>query len=255
MRARLSRWLIILAPLALVVGACGGGFEDPILRLSAEESLAEGKALMEKGKFLRARDYLTHAFEIEPNSATGREALLLVADSHFLAGGSDNFIKAEAKYRDFQNRFPTSEHGAYVQFQIANSLAKRMLRPSRDQRATYQALQAFQDLLQIYPTSEYVTPAQEQIKVVEHNLAKSEYLKGYFHMRSVRLPKAAANRFERVIELYPDFDEMDMVLFQLGRAYERMDEPEKAQNAWSRLRTEYPDSRFARRVPSGSEAG
>ncbi len=246
----MTRGAIALVFLALALAACGGGgYEDPILRLSAEESLEQGQRLMEQKKYARARDYLIHAFEVEPNSATGRTALLLVADAHFLDGGSDNYIKAEAKYRDYQNRFPTSERAAYVQFQIANSLFERMLKPDRDQAATRKALEAFYDLLRIYPTSEYGASANEQILLIKDRLAKSEYIKGFFHMRSMRLPRAAASRFEGILELYPDHSEMDKVLFQLGRAYQRLQEPEKAAEVWERLRTEHPESRLTSRIP------
>ncbi len=246
----MTRYLLPLLLISLLVAACGGdGYEDPILRLSAEESLAKGEELMEQKKYVRARDYLIHAFEVEPNSATGRKALLLVADAHFLDGGSENFIRAEAKYRDFQNRFPTSDRAAYVQFQIANSLSKRMLRPDRDQASTFKALAAYLDLLRIYPTSEFVEEANQQILLIKDRLAESEFIKGYFHIRSMRLPQAAVWRFERVLETYPDYSKMDKVLFYLGRAYQRMEEPEKAMSAWDRLLTEYPDSPLTRRIP------
>jgi outer membrane protein assembly factor BamD len=241
-------WAVALATSVGLFVGCGGGALDPILQLSAEEALAQGKQLLEQGKWLRSREYLIHAFEVEPNSATGREALLLVADSHFQDGGDENFIRAEAKYRDFQNRFPTSEHAAYVQFQIANSLAKRMLRADRDQASARQALESYWDLLRIYPTSEYAEQAQEQILVVKNNLAKSEFLKGYFYVRSVRLPEAAIRRFENIVETYPEYEEMDKVLFYLGRSYVRMRDVENANSAWARLREEYPESPFVRRT-------
>ncbi len=247
---------ILALPLLLVGIGCGGdGYQDPILALSADESLAEGKSLLQQEKYLRAREHLIHAFEVAPNSATGREALLLVADAHYLDGGIENFIKAEAKYRDFQNRFPTSDRSPYVQFQIANSLSKRMLRADRDQAATREALAAYNDLLRIYPTSEYTDEATEQILQVNNRLAESEYLKGYFHMRSMRLPAAAIRRFERILELYPEYDEMDKVLFQLGLAYERAEEVEKASETRGRLRMEYPDSPLVAKLPARSEAG
>lgn len=236
--------------LATLVGACGGdGYVDPILRLSAEESLAQGEALMEQKKYARAREYLIHAFEVEPNSATGRRALLLVADALYLDGGADNFLKAEAKYRDFQNRFPTSERAAYVQFQIANSLSKRILRPDRDQAATHKALESYMDLLRIYATSEYTEEANQQVLVIKDHLAESEFIKGYFYIRSMRLPQAAVWRFERVLDNYPEFSEMDKVLFYLGRAYERLQKPEKATEAWNRLRDEYPQSPLTNKIP------
>ena len=141
----MKRMILLLAAvvLALAGTACRGGVrEDPILRLSAEESLASGKELLAKTKYAKARPYFTHAFEVEPNSAIGREGLLLAADTYYLEGNSTNYVQAEAKYRDFLNRFPTSTQAAYVQFQIANSLAKRMERPDRDQSVTRKALQA-----------------------------------------------------------------------------------------------------------------
>ena len=101
---------------------------------------------------------------MEPNSAVGRESLLLAADTYYLQGGTTNYVQAEAKYRDFLNRFPTSDQAAYVQFQIANSLAKRMEKPDRDQNVTRKSMEAYQELIRLYPTSEYAAQAQEQMK-------------------------------------------------------------------------------------------
>ena len=69
------------------------------------ESLDAGRKLFDAGKFTQARPYFQHAFEVEPNSAVGRESLLLVADSAFQEGGRTELVQAEAKYRDFLNRF------------------------------------------------------------------------------------------------------------------------------------------------------
>ncbi len=126
-------WMTLTGALLGTLASCAtGDAVDPILRLSAQEALERGKELMAEEKYVRAQDYLSHAFEVSPNSVEGREALLLVADSHYLDGGRSSYIQAEAKYRDFLNRFPTSERAAYVQFQIANSLAQRMGRPDPD---------------------------------------------------------------------------------------------------------------------------
>ena len=129
---RTLRALAVLAVLALgsAAGGCrSGGGDDPVLRLSSAEALEQGKELMAQEKYSKARRYLSQAFEVEPNSRSGREGLLLLADSYYLAGGEVNWIQAEAKYRDFLNRFPTSDQAAYAQYQIANSLAERVEKP------------------------------------------------------------------------------------------------------------------------------
>ena len=140
--SRTSRVLLAAVAVALLAaaGCRSNPAEDPILRLSAAEALAEGKELMAQGKYTRAQRYLSQAYEVEPNSIAGREGLLLLADSYYLASGETNWIQAEAKYRDFLNRFPTSDRAAYVQMQIGNALAARVERPDRDQSVTRAAL-------------------------------------------------------------------------------------------------------------------
>jgi outer membrane protein assembly factor BamD len=239
------------AALALVVLAtgCGSrGKDDPLLQLSAAESLAEGKKLLEKEKYAAARPYFTHAFEVEPNSAAGREALLLVADTLFLEGGETNLIQAEAKYRDFQNRFPTSDRAPYVQLQIANSLARRMERPDRDQGATAKALTAYEDLIRLYPTSEQAAAARTEVVKVRANLAEHEYQVGRFYLR-YGLPKAAVNRLERLLERYPDYPERDKALLALGLAYRADSRADDAAAAFARLRTEHPQSPLLGKIP------
>ncbi|HEX4963991.1 MAG TPA: outer membrane protein assembly factor BamD [Thermoanaerobaculia bacterium] len=235
--------------LALAAFGCHGGApEDPILKLSAEESLAQGKELLAKEKYEKARPYFTHAFEVEPNSTVGRESLLLAADTYYLQGGTTNYVQAEAKYRDFLNRFPTSDQAAYVQFQIANSLAKRMEKPDRDQNVTRKSMEAYQELIRVYPTSEYAAHAQEQMKAVLDNLAEHEFTIGYFYLR-YGAPKAAAERFDFLLNTYPNYSAKDKAIYNLGLAYDRNRQPAEARKAFDRLRTEYPQSPFVHSIP------
>ncbi|HKH48490.1 MAG TPA: outer membrane protein assembly factor BamD [Thermoanaerobaculia bacterium] len=236
--------------LALVVASCRSGpKEDPILRLAAAESLAQGKELMAKKKYERARPYFSHAFEVEPNSAIGRESLLLAADTYYLEGSSANYVQAEAKYRDYLNRFPTSAQAPYVQFQIANSLAKRMEKPDRDQSGTRKAMEAYQELIRLYPTSEYAQQAQEQIKLVKANLAEHEFQIGRFYLR-YGLPPAAVERFNFLLETYPEYPDKGKIYYHLGVAHVLMHQTEEARKAFDRLRTEAPDSPWISEIPA-----
>ena len=247
--------LLAIAGLLLAGAGCkSGGSKDPILRLSAEESLAKGKELLVKKKYDQARPYFTHAFEVEPNSAIGRDSLLLAADTYYLQGGNANFIQAEAKYRDFLNRFPTSEQSAYVQFQIANSLAKRMERPDRDQNVTRKALEAYQDLIRLYPTSEYAAQSTEQSKVVLVNLAEHEYIIGNFYLR-FGIPRAAAERFEYLLTTYPQYKERDKVIYRLGIAYQGAGQAVEARKTFEILRQEFPQSSYIHQIPDVKDSG
>lgn len=238
-----------LFTLVLALAACRSALrEDPILALSLEESLAQGKAEMERRRYGDARKYLLHAFEVGPNSALGREALLLAADCYFLDGSTQNWIQAEAKYRDFQNRFPTSNRAAYVQFQIGRSLAARMEKPDRDQSTANKALRSFEDLLRLYPTSEYAAQAAQEIRRVRNNLGEHEYRVGLFYLR-YGLAGAAAGRFELLLRDFQDYDAPDKVLFHLGMARLKMKDAAQARTAFDRLRAEHPASRWVAKIP------
>lgn len=254
--------LLMLAGLGLLglvgIAGCkssGGGKRiDPILRLSAEESLVQGKEFLTQKKYGKARPLFTHAFEVEPNSKVGREGLLLAADTYYLEGGSTNYTQAEAKYRDYLNRFPTSDQAAYVQFQIANSLAKRMERADRDQTVTRKSLEAYQELIRLYPTTEYATKAQEQIETVNANLAEHEFQVGDFYLR-YGVAQAAVKRFEYLVQTYPKYPRMDRVIYDLGRGYQKLRKPEEAKKAFDRLRSEYPNSKLVKDIPKNVPEG
>ncbi len=241
--------LLLLALLTITAASCRSTpKDDPILRLAAQESLTQGKELMANKKYGRARPYFTHAFEVEPNSAIGREGLLLAADTYYLEGGSANFLQAEAKYRDYLNRFPTSAQAPYVQFQIANSLAKRMEKPDRDQTGTRKAMEAYQELVRLYPTSEYAQQAQEQVKLVQTNLAEHEFVIGRFYLR-YGMAFAAAERFEHLLASFPEYTDRPKIYYHLGVAQQMLNKPEEAEKAFDRLRTEDPDSPWIAEIP------
>lgn len=238
---------LVLILILLTLVACGGYRDDPILELSAQEALDQGKELMTQKKYNEARKYLIHAYEVEPNSVNGREGLLLAADALYFEGGESNFIEAESRYRDFLNRFPTSDQAAYAQFQIARCLSERMEKPNRDQSTAHKALAAFDDLLRLYPTSPYSSEARQEKVVVIDNLAEHEFVVGSFYLR-YGIAISAISRFEKLLENFPDYTQKDKVLFHLCRAYDESEQPETAATTCQRLRREYPDSRYANRI-------
>jgi outer membrane protein assembly factor BamD len=223
--------------------------EDPLLQLSAAESLVEGQRLMGIEKFSQARKYLQHAFEVEPNSTSGREALLLVADSLYKEGGTQNLVQAESKYRDFLNRFPTSDRAAYVQLQIGNSLAERAERPDRDQTVTRQAVTAFEDLQRLYQTAEEAQQGKQRLADMRSKMGDHEFEVAKFYYR-YGIPVATVNRLNFLLSTYPEYAAKDKVYYYLGLALSRMGKPEEAGQWFDKLRTEFPSSAFVSDIPS-----
>ncbi len=232
------------------VGGCKSGIEDdPILRLSSAEALETGVELMAQEKYSKARDYLTHAFEVEPNSEGGQKALLMVADSHFQQGGETHWIRSESRYRDYLTRFPTSARADYVQYQIARSLSARVERPDRDQTATEQAVEEFRTLERLFPSSEYALLAGEEIVQLRSLLADHHFAVGDFYLR-YRNPLGAQWRLERMLEEFPDYPSRDKVLFHLGRSFMRQNKFNDARDTFETLRQEFPESEWISEIPT-----
>lgn len=225
------------------------------MRLSAQESFDLGAQYMEREKYQRAREHFVHAFEVEPNSRLGREALLLAADAYYLQGGTDNYIKCEARYRDFLNRFPTSDRADYAQFKVGACLAARAERPDRDQTITQDAIDSYQELLRLYPTSDHVAEARQQIRELTDRLAAHELIVGAFYNRYAGrgICIAAINRLEYLQEQYPEFSGMDEVLYNLAVAYERCERSSDADEAVAALERQYPESEWLEELPEWRE--
>lgn len=239
--------LALVAAVALI-GCKSGVDNDPILRLSAAEAFETGAELMAGEKYAKARDYLIHAFEVEPNSERGRQALLMVADSHFLQGGEVNWIRSESRYRDYLTRFPTSERADYVQYQVARSLAARVERPDRDQTATSQAIAEFETLQRLFPSSSYSPLAAEEVQRLKALQAEHHFLVGNFYLR-YRNPPGAEGRFKRLLEEYPDYPETDKVLYYLGKTQMELAKYGDAFDTFERLREEHPASEWVEKIP------
>jgi len=136
-----------------------------------------------------------------------------------------------------------------VQLQIGNSLAARVERPDRDQSVTRQAVAALEDLLRLYPTSEHTAEARERLAEVRLKLGEHEFEVARFYYR-YGIPIATANRLNYLLATYPEYTEKDKVYYYLGLAFQRMGKTEEANQWFEKLRQEFPQSDFARDIPS-----
>ncbi len=142
--------------------------------------------------------------------------------------------------------------GGRSELDVCPGVAERIERPDRDQGTTRKALASYQDLLRLFPTSEYAAQAREKISTVRLNLAEHEFVVGRFYLR-FGAPKAAVGRFEAILKDYPEYLDKDKVIYHLGLALTANEEPDAAQKAFERLRTEYPKSRYVEEVPKQRE--
>lgn len=224
---------------------------DPDIASSDEALFRTGEQFIKKDPE-KARLYLRQVIDSFPQSFFAQRAKLAIADSYFYQGDEGSMILAASEYRDFITNFPMSPSAPYAQLQIAMSYFKKVLKPGRDQTKTELALQEFRRLLTDYPLSEEAKQARENIKVCEEYLAAHVLSIGklYFSRKAYR---ASISRLKELLSNYPTFSGQDEVYFFLGNSYFSMNEIEESIPYYTKLITDYPQSKFAQKAQKKME--
>lgn len=224
---------------------------DPEIASSDEALFKTGEQFIKKDPE-KARLYLRQVIDSFPKSFYAQRAKLAIADSYFYQGDEGSMILAASEYRDFINNFPMSPSAPYAQLQIALSYFIKVLKPGRDQTKTEQALQEFRRLITEYPLSDEAKEAREKIKECEDYLA--EHILGigklYFKRKAY---KATVSRLKEILTNYPTYSGLDEVFFYLGESYYNMEQTEESVPYYTKLISDYPQSKFAEKAQERME--
>lgn len=247
---KLKHAVVLIAAL-LFVASCNRGprqyrpVVDPeLLRMTKEQVFARAEEQFANKKWARARTSYTHVYETYPNDPLGRRSLLRVADTYYQQGDPMNLVEAQYKYRDFINRYPTSEFADYATLQIAMCSYKQMEKPDRDQLKTREALEKLDDMLRAYPKSALRSEAEARRQEVLDRLARHEHIVAKFYLKRGSW-NAASLRLNYIIDTYPNFGPRDAVFYDLGHALSKMGRAGEARLYFERVITEYPKSEYA----------
>lgn len=200
---------------------------------------------MQKKKYYQARSLFQTLQARIPQE--DRELLpvvqLKLADSYFLSGGILNLGEALTAYRNFLTYYPQREEAAYAQFQVGMSLFGQVLAPDRDQELTFKAITEFEKVERLYPDSDYVGKAQDQILKCREKLAAHNFLVGNFYYKRKDF-LGAADRYRVILDKYPQYTQTEETLFRLANCLVFTLNPDEARLYYVRLVQEYPKGKF-----------
>lgn len=218
---------------------------DPeLLQLSKEQLFQKGEEQYSRRKWQRARTYYSHLYETYPNDPLGRRSLLRIADTYYNQGDNVNLVEAQYKYRDFINRYPTSEQADYAMLQMAMCAYKQMEKPDRDQQKTKEAVEKFNDMLRTHPNSQLKGEAEARRQDALDRLAKHEHIVARFYIKRGSF-NAAVQRLNFLIDTYPKYADRAGAFYDLGTALTRLGRAGEARLYFERVLTEFPQSDYA----------
>lgn len=174
---------------------------------------------------------------------------LRMADATFYQSTNISLIDARSLYLDFVTLFGDHPLAPYAQFQAGICSLKQASHPAKDQSQTYRAISDFQEVRVRFPNSRYATAALGQVREAESILAEHEYIVGRFYMKKSAWD-AAIDRFQYLLERYPDYLEMDKIYFQLARTLLEQENGVEAGIYLDKLLQDFPASDYRKQAIS-----
>ena len=239
--------LLALAFLVLPLGACSsfgdwfGSKEDKVLDDPADKLYNEGLYLLnQKRDFKAASKRFEEVDRQHPYSEWARKALLMSAFAHYEGQDYDDCIATAKRYVTLH---PGSPDAAYAQFLIASSYYDQIPDVSRDQGRTEKAMQALEEVIRKFPSTEYAASAKRKLDVARDQLAGKEMDVARYYLKKKDFT-GAINRFKVVVTQYQTTRHVEEALTRLTEAYMALGIVDEAQTAAAVLGHNFPDSRW-----------
>ncbi|MEZ4399604.1 MAG: outer membrane protein assembly factor BamD [Kofleriaceae bacterium] len=246
------RRLGIAFALAVAVAPAGcGGRGGPTAvdySVSAQKNYDRGMAELDRHEWIAAGKYFSFIRSRFPYSKFAVLAELRLADAQF---GAEQYLDAAESYKVFAKLHPTHELVAngYTSLRVAEAYYKQLpgdmwiLPPSyeKDQTSVEEAGEELDRFLTKFPDSPFRKRGVELRAKVAHRLADHEwYVATYYWDRGKAM--GTVLRLRRLLDRYAGVGYDERALWLLGRAYAKVDLPDRARETWTQLVTKYPAS-------------
>ena len=234
--------LAVFAALVVTLGACSLFDKDVIAPDEPADKLYnEGLYLLNTKKDAKgAAKKFEEVDRQHPYSEWARKSLIMSAFAYYESQQYEDCINSARRYVTLH---PGSPDAAYAQFLIGSSYFDQMPEISRDQGRTEKAVEALDEVVRRYPTSEYAVAAKRKIEVARDQLAGKEMQVGRWHLER-REYTGAINRFKVVVTRYQTTRHVEEALLRLTEAYMALGIVDEAQTSAAVLGHNFPESRW-----------
>jgi outer membrane protein assembly factor BamD len=228
---RIARGSILVIWITILfIGCSSAPKEEEILEelanLDKDTIFERAEALYSDKKYEDARRLFSFVYDTFPNDPLGHKAALRVADTYSVRGDSVSRTEARLRYRDFASRYPNDPDRDYALLMVGNTYTSKKLRPDRDLSNLHEALNAYRQLVTLYPNSRYAAEAGTRILDLSEVLAEHEWIVASFYMKNKRW-RGAQWRLEYLKENYPEYSKIARVEEELVRIDSRIKEQEE----------------------------
>lgn len=246
--------IFLIAALAFILTACGD-YQAVLKSTDPEYKYRMALEYFEQGKYIRSQTLLDDVASYFKGTPRSEEVLIYIARSYL---GQKNYAEAADYYSAYARNYPKGKYIAEARYQIGHCKFLDVPDPRLDQATTHEAIEAYQQFVDLYPESTYAAKAYTDLNDLYNRLAYKELCSARLYYN---LGTYLGNNYlscqivaQNAMRDYPsnDYIEEFAYLIMASKYQQAINSvPEKklerardAQDECYSFMTEYPDSKF-----------
>ena len=234
----------------LVLAGCAGKELDRTLAMTPEKIYQEATEEVKSGAFDKAIGLFEKLEGRAAGTPLAQQAQLDKAYAQFKTQEPAQALATLDRFIKLHPASPALDYALYlkgiINFNDDLGLFSNITRQDlaeRDQKASKESFESFQELVSRFPNSKYAADSRLRMTYIVNSLAQSEvYVARYYFSRGAYL--AAINRAQQAIAEFRDVPAVEEALFILLRSYDALGMTELRDDAKRVLEKNYPQSEF-----------
>lgn len=241
----------MLAALALALAACSSTpKDDPDSQAGLDKLYEEAKDDLAGGSYDRAIKSLERIEGRAAGTLMAQQAQLDLAWAYHKSGDRAQAVSTLDRFIKLNPSSPALDYALYmkgiVNFSEDLGLFGRLANQDvaeRDQQASRDALQAFKQVVEQFPNSQYAPDARLRLDFISNTLASYEvHVARYYFNRGAYL--AAATRAQAAVQEFQRAPAVEEALNLMAKSYDKLGLDKLSEDARRVLKQSFPDSPY-----------
>ncbi|WP_222621649.1 outer membrane protein assembly factor BamD [Pontibacter cellulosilyticus] len=242
---------VVIVGLLLVVSGCSN-FQKLLKSDDVEKKYKAALEYYEKEDYYRANQLLEQVSPLLTGSEQAEQAKFYLADTYYEMG---DYLLADFHFKTFYQTYPRSPLAEQAMYNQALALYNQSPSFEQDQTTTVTAIEALQEFMVRYPSSDRVKEANELIDELLVKLDKKAFdnARLYYQLRNWRSAVVALDNFLKEHASSPYSEEAAFLKLDAQYRYALESIPSKqeerlqlAAEYYQNFIDQYPDSKFTR---------
>jgi len=240
----LKKYIFIMPILSLIfLSGCAGSDNDVLDEdKSAETLYNEAYDYLEKTSYQKAAETFDKVEMEHPYSKWATKSKLMAAHAYYKDEKYDDAITSLDR---FIRLHPGNKDISYAYYMKGVCYYDQISPSQKEQSATKEANDAFNQVIALFPNSEYAEDAKTKLALIADHLAGHEMSVGRYYLKNKEYI-SALNRFTTVADNYADTEQIEEALYREVEVYTILGLFTEAERKAQILNNNYPDSKWTK---------